>query len=116
MTRADRVHSTPSTNASALPVDTTRRGFLAQAAAAAAGGATLGASLPLPVSAGDAERVLDPIHAAIDMHRHAVAAHDAATNVRAAFNDINMNDEQRTQLAALMATVDVAGRRRHQPG
>ena len=106
MTRADRVHSTPPTN---TPIDTKRRRFLSVAA-----GGTVATAIPTAALA--AAPAIDPIYAAIDAHRQAVAAHDAATNVRAAFNDINMNDEQRTQLAALMATVDVAGRRRHQPG
>ena len=41
-------------------------------------------------------------------HRQAVAAHDAVVDIRAAFNDVNMNDEQRTQLAALESAVDGA--------
>ena len=51
---------------------------------------------------------IDPIYAAIDAHRQAVAAHDAVMDIRAAFNDVNMNDEQRTQLAALEPAVDGA--------
>ena len=68
MTQADSVLSTPRSNA---PVDPTRRSFLAHAAAVAAGGAVLGAALPLPVSAEASERVPDPILAAIDRHRRA---------------------------------------------
>ena len=68
--RADSVHSTPPTNTSANNiVDPSRRGFLVQAAVVAAGGAAIGMSLPLPVSAGGAERVPDPIHAAIEAHK-----------------------------------------------
>jgi hypothetical protein len=110
MTQADRVHSTPPTNTSALPADPSRRGFLAQAAVA------LGAALPLPVSAGDAERVPDPIYAAIEKHRQAVAAHDATTAIRAAFNDVKLNDERRTQLAVLEAAVDGAWDRLDEAG
>lgn len=55
------------------PVDSSRRGFLAQAAVVAAGGAALGMALPLPVSAGDSQRVPDPILAAIEAHRAAAA-------------------------------------------
>ncbi|MGY2906565.1 twin-arginine translocation signal domain-containing protein [Bradyrhizobium sp. URHC0002] len=63
------------------PVDPSRRGFLAQAAVAAAGGAALGLALPLPGSAGAAERVLDPILAVIQRHRTAHAEFDAAVRV-----------------------------------
>ena len=72
MTQADSVLSTPPIN---TPVDTTRRRFLSQAAVAAASGAALCVALPLPVSAGDAERVPDPIYAAIELHRRTHVAH-----------------------------------------
>jgi hypothetical protein len=42
------------------------------------------------------------------VRQHGLAAHDAATDVRAAFNDVNMNDERRTQLAVLEGAVDDA--------
>jgi uncharacterized membrane protein YjfL (UPF0719 family) len=116
MTQAECVLSTPPTNTSALPADPSRRGFLAQAAAVAAGGVTLGLALPLPGSAGAAERVADPIYDAIDKHRQAVVAHDAVTDVRAAFDDINMNDEQETQLEFLEAAVDDAWSRLEDAG
>jgi hypothetical protein len=48
MIQADSVHSTPPTNASALTPQSSRRTFLIQATGAVAGGAALGASLPLP--------------------------------------------------------------------
>jgi hypothetical protein len=70
----------------------------------------------LPVSAGDAERVPDPIYAAIEKHRQAVAAHDATTAIRAAFNDVKLNDERRTQLAVLEAAVDGAWDRLDEAG
>lgn len=76
MLKADRVHSTPPTNTSAI--NPSRRGFLAQAAVAAAGGAAAGMALPLPVSAGALERVPDPILAAIERHKAAYVAHCAA--------------------------------------
>jgi hypothetical protein len=75
MTQADRVLSTPPTN---TPVDTSRRRFLSQAAVVAAGGAALGVALPLPLTAESAERVSDPIYAAIESHKAAVAAGEAA--------------------------------------
>jgi hypothetical protein len=69
MTRADRVHSTPRINSSSNNfveptatdcVDTSRRGFLARAAAVTAGGAALGVALPLSGSAADAWQAPDP--------------------------------------------------------
>jgi hypothetical protein len=70
MIQADSVHSTPPTNTSAInpssSVETSRRGFLVQAAGVAAAGAALGAGLPLPAPAQDA---LDPILAAIETHK-----------------------------------------------
>jgi hypothetical protein len=50
MTQADRVLSTPPTNTSATTPQSSRRGFLVQAAVAAAGGAAIGAGLPLPTA------------------------------------------------------------------
>jgi hypothetical protein len=47
MTQADSVHSTPPTNTSATTPKSSRRGFLVQAAGVA-GGAAIGAGLPLP--------------------------------------------------------------------
>ena len=46
MDQADSVHSTPPTN---TPIDTTRRRFLSQAAAVAAGGAPGGVGTSPPV-------------------------------------------------------------------
>jgi len=100
MTQADSVLSTPPTNTSALPVDPTRRRLLSIAA-----GGAVAAAVPATVIAAT---VVDPIFAAIDEHPSAIAAHDAATDIRAAFNDVNMNDEQRMQLAVLEAAVDGA--------
>jgi hypothetical protein len=77
MTQADRVLSTPPTNTSAPTPQSSRRGFLVQAAGVAAGGAALGAGLPLPAPlvAPSSAAEADPIFAAIDAHRSAVAAH-----------------------------------------
>jgi hypothetical protein len=69
MTQADRVNSTPTTNTSSN--NTSRRGFLTQAAAVTAGGAALGLALPWPGLA--AEAVPDPVYAVIDAHRVADA-------------------------------------------
>jgi hypothetical protein len=71
MSKSDRVLGTPPTNTS---VDTSRRGFFAQAAVVVAGGAALGAALPLPLSAATSQGGPDPILAAIEVHRTAAAA------------------------------------------
>lgn len=78
MTQANSVHSTPPTS---TPIDKTRRGFLAQAAAAAAGGAALGATLPLPVSAQSPLQAVDPIFAMIERHRDLSGRYDAAVGI-----------------------------------
>jgi hypothetical protein len=52
--------------------------MMARTEGAAYGGAALGMALPLPVSAGGAERVPDPILAAIEAHKAAVTAGEAA--------------------------------------
>jgi hypothetical protein len=59
MTQADSVHSTPPTNTSAIPSKSSRRGFLVQAAGVAAGGAAIGAGMPLPASPTAAAHALD---------------------------------------------------------
>src|SRR6202022_3250168 len=74
MTQADSVHTTPPTNTSANQTQSSRRGFLIQAAGVAAGGAALGMALPLPAPAATPQRVPDPIYAAIEAHKAARAA------------------------------------------
>jgi hypothetical protein len=81
MTQADSVLSTPPTNTSVH--NPSRRGFLAQAVAAAAGGAALGATLPLPVSAQSPRQVGDPIYAIIERHRKLSDRYDAAVGISA---------------------------------
>jgi hypothetical protein len=73
MAKADSVHSTPPTNTSAPTPQSSRRGFLFQAAGVAAGGAALGAGLPLstPPAAIARSSEPDPIFAAITAHRRA---------------------------------------------
>ena len=62
MTQADRVYSTPPTNA---PADPTRRRFLSQSAGVAAGGTVLALAIPPALAmAGD-----DPIFAVIETHK-----------------------------------------------
>jgi len=98
MTQAERVHSTPPTNTSATTPQSSRRGFLVQAAAAAAGGSAIGAGLPLPAPAAataqssDAEA--DPIFAAIEAHRRAIAAHGEAVGIEMAL-EVSLPDDRR---------------------
>jgi hypothetical protein len=99
MIQADSVHSTPPTNTSATtPPQSSRRGFLVQAAGVAAGGAALGAGLPLPGQAArttqssDAEA--DPIFAAIEAHRTAIAAHGEAVETEMAL-EVSLPEDQR---------------------
>jgi hypothetical protein len=98
MAKADSVHSTPPTNTSAPTPHSSRRGFLVQAAGVAAGGAAIGAGLPLPASTtasaqiSDAEA--DPIFAAIEAHRRAVAAHAEAVETETAL-EVSLPEDQR---------------------
>jgi hypothetical protein len=98
MTQAKSVHSTPPTNTSAPTPQSSRRGFLVQAAGAAAGGAAIGAGLPLPapsaatLQSSDAE--VDPIFAAIEAHRRAVAAHGEAVETEMAL-EVSLPEGQR---------------------
>jgi hypothetical protein len=104
MIQADSVHSTPPTNTSATPPQSSRRGFLVQAAGVAAGGAALGAGLPLPVPpAADAQSSAaeaDPIIAAIEAHRRAIAAHSEAVGTEDALGANLPDDQQRSVLTA----------------
>jgi hypothetical protein len=84
MTQADRVHSTPPVNTSSN--NTSRRGFLTQAAAVTAGGAALGLALQLPGLA--AEAVPDPVFAAIKAHRVAdVRSRAVGADIHWAFSE-----------------------------
>jgi hypothetical protein len=72
MTRADRVHSTPPLNASAIP---SRRRFLAQSAIATA---AIAAAVPAAVAT---LLEIDPIFAMINRHRELSAHYDAAVAI-----------------------------------
>jgi hypothetical protein len=82
MIQADSVHSTPPTNTSAIQAQSSRRGFLVQAAGVAAGGAALGMAIPLPAPAAPA---VDPVFELIEAHRKAHAAHMAALHLQTRF-------------------------------
>jgi hypothetical protein len=75
MTQADRVHSTPPTNA---PIDTKRRRFLLSAA----GGAVTAAIPVAALAVGP-----DPIFAAIERHRELSAEYTAAVDVSSKIED-----------------------------
>jgi len=74
MAQADRVLSTPPKNA---PAASSRHGFLAPAAAVAAGGAAVGMVLSIAGIGWASERP-DPIYAAIEAHKVAAAETKAA--------------------------------------
>ena len=65
-------------NTTTMSVVSTRRRFLSQAAAVAAGGAALGAALPMPGSAVAAGQAPDPILEIIERHKATFAAYVAA--------------------------------------
>jgi hypothetical protein len=101
MDQAKSVLSTPPTNTSAA----SRRSFLVQAAGAAAGGATLGVSLPLPTlpaaaAAQSSNAEADPIFAAIEAHRRAIAAHNDAVCAESALEQSLPRDRRRSRITA----------------
>jgi RecA-family ATPase len=100
------------------PVDSSRRGFLAQAAAVAAGGAAVGMALPLPVSAGDSGRVPDPILGLIEAHKAAHAVVCSAVDRHVLFErelqangrlqQHKRNEDERRQEAKIEAAIEQA--------
>lgn len=97
MPKADSVHSTPPTNTSVPTPQSSRRGFLVQATAVAAAGAAIGASLPLPAPPAAAQNgaaEADPIFAAIEAHRRAIAAHGDAVDIEMAL-EVSLPDDRR---------------------
>jgi hypothetical protein len=109
MTQAKSVHSTPPTNTSVPTPQSSRRGFLAQAAVAAAASTALGASLPLPAlpvaSAQSSGVEADPIFAAIEAHRRAVATHDETVGVESALEVGLPADQTRSRIRAWEETI-----------
>jgi hypothetical protein len=92
---SDRVHGTPPTNTSAPTPQSSRRGFLVQAAGVAAGGAALGAGLPLPSGTAQSSEAADPIFVAIEAHRQAATAHENALNAESHLDE-SLSDEQKS--------------------
>ena len=104
MPKADSVHSTPPTNTSA----TSRRAFLAQAAIVAAAGGTLGVTLPLPplpAAIAECETAADPIYAAIEAHRRAIAAHGDAVSAESALEQSLPSDRRRSRITVWEETI-----------
>lgn len=88
MTQAHSVLSTTTTNTSALPLDTTTTALTDYRGRRRC--------LSPPRGKADASKI-GPIYGAIGKHQQALAAHKEISDVRAAFDDINMNDEQAAQ-------------------
>lgn len=95
MTQADRVHSTPPINTSALD----RRRILT-------GGAALAAAVAIPQMPAQAAPV-DPIFAAIERHKALTVPFDAAWTDRARFDDTGeLTQEEKQHLRKLNDTID----------
>ena len=109
MAQADSVHSTPPTNTSATTPQSSRRGFLVQAAGVAAGGVAIGAGLPLPASPAAAaqgcDAEADPIFAAIESHRRAVAAHGEAVETEMAVEESLPDDLTQSRMTVWRETI-----------
>jgi hypothetical protein len=106
MTQADSVLSTPPTN---MPIDTTRRRFLAVAAGASvASVGTLAGAAAMPAAVAGGSAAVDPIYAAIERHKQTAAVWDAAVDVRCNFDDLDMTKEQREQCDELNDAVEDA--------
>src|SRR3954471_15441821 len=86
MAQAETTHNTLSS----------RRGFLAQAAGVAAGGAALGMALPLPTGAEPLQRVPDPILEAIERHRSAYDAFSSAVSTNSALEQVIPKDKRKS--------------------
>jgi hypothetical protein len=88
------------------PVDPTRRRFLSQAAGVAAGGAALGAGLPLPAPAATP----DPVCAAIKRHQGLAKAYDEAWKLRGRCEDFGaLTEEEKARVSELNDLTDAAG-------
>jgi hypothetical protein len=109
MIQADSVLSTPPTNTSPPTPQSSRRGFLVQATAVAAGGAAIGAGLPLPapstatVQSSGAEA--DPIFALIAAHRRAIAASNDAVATEINLDACLAAERRRSRITAQGETI-----------
>jgi hypothetical protein len=109
MDQAKSVLSTPPTNTSATTPQSSRRGFLVQAAAVTAGGAAIGAGLPLPVppaaTAQSRDAAADPIFAAIEAHRRAIATLREAIDTEAALEASLPAERRRSRITVWEDTI-----------
>jgi hypothetical protein len=92
--------STPPANTSATTPRPSRSDFLVQAAGVAAGGAALGAGLPLPALAAATAGRPDAILAAIEAHQRAVAALEDA---------VGAGERSRSEFAPRSSAVGLEG-------
>jgi hypothetical protein len=100
MTQADRVHSTPPTN---TPVDPTRRCLLTVAAAGA-----VAAAIPTVVMA--AGPAVDPVYAAIELHKDLAKRFDAASLIRGRCKDFGtLTEEEKAHIRNLNDAIDAIG-------
>jgi hypothetical protein len=104
MAKANGVLSTQPTNTSVPSPQSSRRSFLAQAAIAASGGAALGAGLPLP-TAQRSDGETDPMFAAIEDHRRAVATFGKAVDTETALEVSLPADRRRSRISAWEETI-----------
>jgi hypothetical protein len=103
MDQANSVLSTPPTN---TPIDTERRRFLAVAAGASVGTLAVAA---MPTAAPDSPAcTIDPIYAAIELHRKACAAHNEAIDIHMDFEELGMTGEKLEEYKRLVAVTAAA--------
>jgi hypothetical protein len=99
MAQADSNNTTPA------PVDSTRRRFMSQAASIAAGSAVLAAGATIPAPAQALQRVPDPILAAIEAHKAAVAATNAALGLHSDLHEELPIEKRRSKFNAWGETI-----------
>jgi len=87
------------------PVDPTRRGFLSQAASVAAGGAVLAMVPAHTAPAMTVQGVPDPILEAIEGHRAAYAAFDAAVRLNGELDEELAIDRMRSKINRWETTI-----------
>ena len=107
MTQADRVHSTPPTNTSAI--DRARRRFLSVAAGASVASVGTLTVAAMPATAPDSPAcAVDPISEVIERHRKAAREHNEAIDIHMAFEESGMEGEKLEKYNSLVAETDAA--------
>src|SRR5882724_9918376 len=92
-------------NSTSVPVDQTRRRFLSQAASVAAGGAALAMATAHPAPAMTLQGGPDPILEAIEGHRVAYAALDAAVRQNGKLDEELAIDRTRSKINRWETTI-----------